>query len=375
MVNPSSFRTVAQKSVMLSESDLALVNALQIWPRAPWSAVAASLGVRSADAVARRWDRLASRGDAWTTAYFNPQSGDECVALVTLRCRPGTKERVAATLADDPCCLSVEITTGSQDLLLTIAAANLESLNAYLGRRLEQIPGLTRTTTALATHFYSEAANWRLHALGTSAHAALDPGIERQQPGTSITFSALDRRLARLLSANGRATYAELAQEAGTSQATARRRITAMLRSRVLSLRCEVAAQLVGLPVTATLRGRVAALDVDRVAAGLSGRAPVRMCATVTGEHNLLATMWLPSISAVQQFEQLVARNFPSFAVHDTLVNLRTVKRMGRLLDDSGRATGVVPMRPWSEARARRTALRPVPTTPPTQGESTFKSS
>ncbi|MEV0700825.1 Lrp/AsnC family transcriptional regulator [Saccharopolyspora sp. NPDC050389] len=335
---------------MLSESDLALVNALQVWPRAPWSAVAASLGVRSADAVARRWDRLSGSGDAWTTAYFAAPTNGDCVAFVTVRCRPGTKEEVAAALANDSCCISVEVTAGAQDLMLTVAAQNLEALNRYLLRRVERIPGLTATTTALVTRFYSEGANWRLHALGASAHAALDPGLDRQQPGTAFTFSALDRRLARLLSENGRASYAELARDAGTSQATARRRTTAMLRSRVLSLRCEVAAPLVGLPVTVTVRGRVAAENVDRVAAGFAGLAPVRMCATVTGEHNLIATVWLPSINAIQQFEQVVARNFPSFVVHDTLVNLRTVKRMGRLLAESGRATGVVPMRAWSES-------------------------
>ncbi|KAA5833526.1 Lrp/AsnC family transcriptional regulator [Saccharopolyspora hirsuta] len=338
---------MTRKTVMLSESDLALVNALQVWPRAPWSAVATSLGVRSADAVARRWERLAERGDAWTTAYFRALSTGGCVALVTARCRPGTKEQVAATLAEDSCCISVEITAGTQDLLLTVAAQDLEALNHYLVQHVEQVHGLTATTTALVTRFYSEGANWRLHALGASAHAALDPGFG-QQSASSITFTGLDRKLAGLLSADGRTSYAQLAEEAGTSQATARRRVTAMLRSRVLALRCEVAAPLVGLPVTATLRGRVAALDVDRVGAGLAGLSPVRMCAAVTGEHNLVATVWLPSISAVQQFEQVATRNFPALVVHDTLVNLRTVKRMGRLLDRSGRATGFVPMRVWA---------------------------
>ncbi|MER7015752.1 Lrp/AsnC family transcriptional regulator [Saccharopolyspora sp. NPDC000359] len=335
---------MARKTVMLSESDLALVNALQVWPRAPWSAVATSLGVRSADAVARRWERLAARGDAWTTAYFRALSTGGCVALVTARCRPGTKEQVATTLAADSCCLSVEITAGTQDLLLTVAAQDLEALNHYLVRHVEQVPGLTSTTTALVTRFYSEGANWRLHALGASAHAALDPGLS-QPPASPIAATGLDRKLAGLLSADGRTSYARLAAKTGTSQATARRRVTAMLRSRVLALRCEVAAPLVGLPVTATLRGRVAALDVDRVGAGLAGLPPVRMCAAVTGEHNLVATAWLPSISAVQQFEQVATRNFPALEVHDTLVNLRTVKRMGRMLDRSGRATGFVPLR------------------------------
>ena len=120
-----------------------------------------------------------------------------------------------------------------------------------------------------------------------------------------------------------------------------------MLSSRALWLRCEVAAPLVGLPVTVTLRGRVAPDRVNDVASGLTGLPQVRLCATLTGEHNLLATAWLNSLGSVQKFEQALARSHPQFEVRDTSVNLRTPKRMGRLLDHSGRAVGIVPMAAW----------------------------
>ncbi|MHA6803937.1 Lrp/AsnC family transcriptional regulator [Salinifilum ghardaiensis] len=333
-------------SITLSESDLALVNALQIWPRAPWSVVARSLGTR-ADAASRRWARLRARGDAWMTAYFGARTtGMYCVAIVSVRCSPGGKEEVAEELVRDACCVSVEITAGAHDIVLTVSAQDLEALHDYLAQRLERTPGVTATSTSLVTHLHSEGTHWRLHALEPSAHDLLQQQAEQLRPAETAEPDELDRRLAALLSVDGRASCAALARAAGTSTATARRRIAAMLRSRVLSLRCDVAAPLVGLPVTATIRGRVRPDRAGEVAAGLAGLPQVRLCATLTGEHNLLATVWVRSVGSIQRLEQSLSRKFPGFDLHHTLVNLRTPKRMGRLLDRSGRASGHVPMAP-----------------------------
>lgn len=337
-------------SSTLSESDLALVNALQVHPRAPWSAVARSLSTR-ADAASRRWERLSARGDAWTTAYFGARiTGMYCIAIVAVRCSTGGKEDVVAELVRDACCVSVEITAGPHDIVLTVSAQDLEALHDYLVRRLERIPGVTATSTSLVTHLHSEGTHWRLHALEPSAHDALQQDAEQPRPAEAVKLDELDRRLAALLSADGRASCAALARTTGTSTATARRRIAAMLRSRALTLRCEVAAPLAGLPVTATIRGRVGPDRAGEVAAGLAGLPQVRLCATITGEHNLLATVWVRSVDSIQRLEQSLARKFPSFDLHHTLVNLHTPKRMGRLLDRSGRATGHVPMAPWPSA-------------------------
>ncbi|MFJ8440171.1 AsnC family protein [Kitasatospora griseola] len=53
---------------MIDELDLALVDALRVDPRAPWSRLAAPLGVDPAT-LSRRWARLTADGDAWVTCY------------------------------------------------------------------------------------------------------------------------------------------------------------------------------------------------------------------------------------------------------------------------------------------------------------------
>ncbi|MET7782244.1 AsnC family protein [Streptomyces mirabilis] len=53
---------------LVDETDLALVHALQIAPRAPWTAVGQALGIDPMTA-ARRWARLTGTGCAWVTCY------------------------------------------------------------------------------------------------------------------------------------------------------------------------------------------------------------------------------------------------------------------------------------------------------------------
>jgi len=56
-----SFET--EGSAKLSEADLALVNALQVQPRASWSLIGKALGVGPVT-VARHWERLVERREA-----------------------------------------------------------------------------------------------------------------------------------------------------------------------------------------------------------------------------------------------------------------------------------------------------------------------
>ncbi|MFC7564574.1 AsnC family transcriptional regulator [Actinomadura namibiensis] len=57
----------------MDELDLALVNALQLDPRAPWSRLSGPLGVDAAT-LSRRWSRLTESGAAWVTCVAGPPS-------------------------------------------------------------------------------------------------------------------------------------------------------------------------------------------------------------------------------------------------------------------------------------------------------------
>jgi hypothetical protein len=121
-------------------------------------------------------------------------------------------------------------------------------------------------------------------------------------------------------------------------------------------LRTDVAAPLAGLPVMVVLSANAPASRLDDAAGRLGRLRQVRLSATLAGTPSLLVVAWLSTLEEVHRFEQDLVRRVPEVDVVDRLVVLRSVKRMGHLLDPRGRATGTVRMDVWRD---------PVPADPP----------
>ncbi len=330
--------------VALDEDDLALAEALQRDPRAPWTTVAEVVGTNAVTA-SRRWERLRATGAAWVTGTPGPGSHHaQVLAYVDVTCMPSEKTRVAHELARDAHALSVDITAGGRDLLLTVAAVDLPTLGSYLLERLDRVPGVTGTRARIATRLHAEGSTWRLGVLpANGASGAAMPFIR------PAVLDEVDRELMSALGEDGRASYAALAAATGISQPTARRRVDRLIGSGAVILRSEVAAPLAGLPVMVVLSADAPAGRLDDVASRLGRLRQVRLSATLAGTPSLLVTAWLPSLEEVHRFEQELVHQVPEADVVDRLVVLRSIKRMGRLLDPWGRATGTVRMDVWRQ--------------------------
>jgi len=341
-------------SVSPTETDLALVEALQIAPRAPWSAVGKATGMSPVSA-ARRWQRLVRSGTSWVTgapgvSVWNAQ----CVAYVDISCVPGQSGAVAETLARDRHALSVELIAGSADIFLTVAAADLLALSRYLLGRVDLIHGITQTRTRICTRLYRDGSRWRLGALSPQAASAL-PDTSPPAPGHAGAFAPLqagDRRILVQLGLDGRSSYAALGASAEVSEATARRRTARLLRSGAVLLRAEVAGQAAGWTVPVTLFIDAPTSRLAQTARGIVSWSQVRMCATLAGAPPIVASAWLHDVEAIHEFETALATSMPDLTVVDRRITLRTVKRMGRLLDEDGRAVGAVPMDVWTDPLA-----------------------
>ncbi len=103
---------------MLKDDDLRLLNALQIRPRASWSELSRAIGSDPVT-LTRRWERLHSQGIAWIAAY---RGGPivSATALLEIECAPAQTMSVAEQIAHDPEVLTVDLTTGNRDLLVTL---------------------------------------------------------------------------------------------------------------------------------------------------------------------------------------------------------------------------------------------------------------
>ncbi|PTR24751.1 DNA-binding Lrp family transcriptional regulator [Rhodococcus sp. OK519] len=334
-----------QESDALDELDLSLINTLQLGPRASWAQVGAALGVDPVTA-ARRWSRLVESGSAWVTAH---PAGPQAAALIEIECVAGQVLPTAEILVRWPHVLTVEHTSGSRDLLLTVSVRDLAALSDMLLNAVEQLPGIRSTRTHLVIRPYAMGGDWQLRALDAEQRAHLD-GRGPRASGTLRPLDDTDRALIACLSRNGRATLTDLAATLGCSVSTARRRVDALLDRHSLLLRCDVAQPLSGWPVSVWMWAHVPVDECDAVAQHLTALPETRACLVLTGAPaNFFYSVWVRSLADVHRIEQLLRRTVPSLEILDRSVTLRFFKRMGRILDESGRSVECVPMDIWSD--------------------------
>ncbi|MFZ3598352.1 Lrp/AsnC family transcriptional regulator [Streptomyces sp. BH104] len=338
-----------RETVTVSELDLALVNALQLRPRASWTELAPPLGV-TASTLARRWERLTEEGLAWVYAAPGREfSRTRCTAFVLVRCRPGTRARIAEELCERSEAVTIELTgPGSADLLIDVLAPDLPALTRFVTTHLETLPGVTAVDCLFATSLYVEGSRWRLRSLDPAQLSVLGRSGERPpEPAATLELDAVDRGLLDSLVGDGRLGLAALAAHTGTSPATVRRRLHRLTDSGVLTLRCDMADALAGRPLPVSLLGRVPARDIAAVHRALAALPECRLVAAVTGRTNIFATLWVRDLGDIQRRETALGARLPTLEFTDRIVGLHTVKRMGHLLDEHGRRIGVRPIRPW----------------------------
>ncbi|WP_030930049.1 Lrp/AsnC family transcriptional regulator [Streptomyces sp. NRRL S-646] len=328
----------------LDEFDLRVINALQVAPRAPWSALARGVGA-DPGTVARRWERLRERGLAWTAVYPGLASGAPG-AFVDLVCEPGRLDDVVRVLADDPECVSLDITSGERNLMLSVRAIDERSLTSYALDRVGELPGVLSSRVHLAVGSTAEGGMWRLRALDRS-----EAGVVRSAYGARSAEAAGEvyRRpwfwdLVAALTPDGRASYERVGRAMGVSATSARRWMDEALGSEALLMRCEIARSFSGWPVCAWYLAKARAGALAPGAAALAAVPEVRAVITAAGPVNLLVGMWLRSLQQVPQMETLVERRFTGIEVVERCVVIRPVKQVGHLLREDGTSRGTVPV-------------------------------
>jgi DNA-binding Lrp family transcriptional regulator len=340
----------------VDELDLALVNAMQMRPRAPWAELAGPLGVDAAT-LSRRWARLATSGEAWVTCYPGAAGLDVgVIALVEVDCHPGAVAETATVLAGDAHALTVDVMTGGRDLLLDVAARSLAALGDYVTERIGRLPGVAATRTFPVTALVKEGSSWEVDSLDVEQRTALQRG--RTDRRGRQPFAELDRRITLALAADGRMALPELSERTGVSVSSLRRRITTMLATGQIVLRADVAHVEAGWPVQVFFWLDVSAAGLDTVVGRLARLPEIRMCALTAGPADLALSVWLHRLSDLPRFEAQLAR-LPEVRIVDRSVYLRQVKRLGRLLDQQGRSVGHVPIDLWADPVPGRAAPPP----------------
>jgi DNA-binding Lrp family transcriptional regulator len=268
------------------------------------------------------------------------------LAFVAVDCDMNLRESVTAQLAAIPEIITVEEAASNRDLMLTVITRSLEEFSTKVIAQLKTIEGLTKYQTALCTRLHTSADEWRLNIL---SRAQLSTLRTLGQPGTSdgkqivtgqLPESHLD--LLPFLARGGRATAAEIARDLGRHPATVQRQLNRVLASGILLFRCEIAQGYSSYPVTCQWFANVPAGRHEEAAAAIRTISNVRLSASTTGPTNFVIIMWLQSLADVMTAELALQQKVPGMELVESVVMLRTVKRVGWMLNEDTTASGVV---------------------------------
>lgn len=247
----------------LDETDLACLIALQADPRASWRELGAATGIAERT-VARRIKRLMDADALRVIAEPDPLATGRGVVLhAWVRCRSGRVPEVADQLARLDISQLVVTLAGSADLMAELTLADAADMPHVVTRVLPSIDGVEHVEARLVLRPFRRAGQWRIQAqLAGAAETA-----PAQQPAA---LTDAEQRMVAHLMRDGRASLAELAEQAGVSEPTAQRLLQHMVERRALSFRVEVEPALVGFPVEAVISVQVRPQVVDALAAHLA---------------------------------------------------------------------------------------------------------
>ncbi|MGW0707391.1 Lrp/AsnC family transcriptional regulator [Streptomyces sp. NPDC002643] len=331
-----------QTGLVADSLDRRIVSALQIDGRASWHRIATALG-EPERTVVRRGTRLLE-SDLIRVGAMTVRGRS---TVVGVRCAPGRARLTATALARRPDCVFVHVLTGTPDVVAELLCPR-DRLTGLVLDELPGLPGVVETFTLPVLRHIRTIREWHAGLLTDAEMAVLKAGgptaaddcgttrdstpiadpLPAGDPTTEL--ARVDRLLLHALADDGRRTYDELARVAGVSEATARRRLSALRRAGRVRIRAVIEPALLGLPVEAVLRVRTPPLRLEAVAMALTKSAHVRYASFVTGACQLLLLTAFPDEATLHDFVTRSPWLTDVDSVDVSLV-LTTLKRGGML--------------------------------------------
>ncbi|MGW3207733.1 Lrp/AsnC family transcriptional regulator [Streptomyces sp. NPDC001135] len=333
---------------MLDDLDRALIHALHLDGRAPFSTIAEVLGV-SAQTVARRYRRLRTEAGLRVVGLADPDRAGRAQWLVRLTATARSAQDIAAALVRRPDTSWVKLTSGGTEITAVIhAPAEDASPGSLLLHDVPRTGGITAVSAHCLLHTYlGGPANWRrsAQALDERQRAALEyresaQGVRQPGPEDDALLAALER--------DGRAGQGELARVTGWSPATVARRLAELRAAGALFFDVEVDAGLFGVRTRALLWLSVRPADQEKVARALAGHDELAFVAATTGRTNLVAQALCRDPADLHRYLTGRLGALREIDALETSPVLRTLKAASPVLTDLAR------LRPLGTTPARR---------------------
>lgn len=329
----------------IDEIDRQLVHALQIAPRSSWATLGEIIG-RSPAVAAQRWQRLETQRLAWLVAYESLGTHTR-MAFVTVTIDVGQRDAVIAALSDEPRVMSLSEGSRASLLHVVVATGSLEQLVGHVLDSITCIPGVRDVHARIVARLLAEGASWRLDALDASQRALAIESAERHAAGawkqsSGPSFDDDSRALAQAFIRDPRARIARLAEELGRHEATVRRQLSALLNSGAITIRCEIAFDLSGWPIERSWFLRVPDGGIAALTAVAREYRGLRLVALTVGDANIVITAFSRTLEESVAFETQLLGSSVGVSITESVLHLRTWKRMYRSMGKIGRSVWAI---------------------------------
>lgn len=349
---------------MLDELDRALIHALRIGGRAPYSRLAEALEV-SAQTVARRYQRLRAHAGLRVVGVLDARTAGQAQWLVRLTAGPHAAQDLARSLARRADTSWVKLTSGGTEITTIINTSMYPAENSLLLRDIPRTAAITAVSAHLLLHVYQGGPRYWSGPGGSLTPeqrrmldprgAAADPIAAAEASGAAAAgygaapapssppsppavggagsrpypLTPSDHGLLAGLRQDGRASHAELAAGTGLSPATVARRLADLEAAGALFYDVEVDAVLLGAPAQALLWMSVAPADLHDVATTLAEHEELAFVAATTGPSNLVANALCTDPDDLHRYLVHRLGALPAIRTIETAPVLRTLKASG----------------------------------------------
>jgi len=312
--------------------DRQLVQALMIDGRAPFSRLAAVLGVTD-QTVIRRYRRMRASGLLRVIGLPMGERVGWFQSRLRLQCVPGTASAIAEALARRPDIAWVTISGGGAEVSCATRSRSEEERDSLLLRRLPRTQQITAVSAQTLLHTYiGGPGRW----LGlTDLDAGQVAALERpfRYGGGPVELDDADQALLVELARDGRAGYPELARAVGRSESTVRRRLERLHGSGVVYYDVEILPRHLGFQVEAMLFATVTPAALDLVGRALAHHAEVPFAAATSGTSNLTASVLCRDLPGLYTYMTRRIGELGAVANLEVVPIMRSVKRAGLLTD------------------------------------------
>ncbi|RKT11449.1 DNA-binding Lrp family transcriptional regulator [Streptomyces sp. 1114.5] len=313
---------------MLDELDRALVHALRVDGRAPFSRIAAVLDV-SPQTVARRYRRLRAEAGLRVVGLADPHRAGRTQWLLRLTAGPHTALNLAQALVRRPDTAWVKLASGGTEITAIVDTGPGAAGHTLLLRDIPRSAAVTAVSAHCLLHTYRGGPSaWPVstEALTDEQQALLHPAAVTSPSGG---LDEADHALLGALHRDGRTPLGDLAAATGRTPATVARRLAELRSDGTVFLDIELDARLLGAGMQALLWLSVAPAHLDRVGRVLATHRELAFVAATTGPSNLAAFALCTDPADLHRYLTQRLGAVPEIAALETAPVLRTLKAAG----------------------------------------------